>query len=218
MPQTRPPTVAERVGDNLRIAARDMRAIAHRPENFLRVVTIDGKPIRETIKTKLVVLDDEGNTGPGAKHLRWVHRLPQWETGISYEYAIEVQPLPDGTEQCLRHLTICISVPRHMTKGELNMPLGPEAGDKAGMSVKASLLPLYEPQVQVFYPMHQAVRFSMHALTPVPVVNKNEPGAPVTFRTPVVLHAIVDHHDVGGMVPGTTPKRVTLYGADGRPL
>ena len=150
---------AEDLGMVLEVEARRMVAFAHLPEHYLRPDAGESP----------------GRTYPA--HLVTRLKLPNWETQVRFEYSVDVR-----NGRGVRHLSVQLSVPGHLTQGEVN-------------AAAPSLLPLFDAGVRMFFPLVDNIRYQIVAAAPIPVVDARQ--APrdrnVHHRTPVTFHFLVDH-------------------------
>lgn len=212
---TRPMTAAEKVHEDLQAVASRHRLIAHDERNHFRLrKTEDGNYRMDDHRTRQVWIPvEDGEEGeeelaPASKVLQHTQRLDSWETRVSYAYSVDVRPENGGGEVAWRHLSVTIRVPGVVRQGELNLPL-----PGSDVTVKASLLPLVEPILLLYFPLAEQVRFNIRALPPVPVGDPRTGQA--SYVTPVVVHVLVRHDGSDEVKPGT---KVQLFGPDGNPV
>ncbi len=175
---------ASDLGQSIDKEASRVTKLAHQPDRWLR--------------------PHDGEAPP--QDQRFSVKLPRWQSRIRYAYSVDIIPhqveviierghepaaAPTGREEVWRHLSIQLSVPDQVSQAQLNAD-------------GATLLALYQPQVQAFFPLQSAIRTYWQVSTPIPVVHpdrsaQGQRSQAVTFRTVITANFLVPWN--GGVDP-----------------
>ena len=193
-----------------------MRKVAHNPRNYLDCT----QDPPESLYTKLGVVpgDDDADGNPTwedhqplREELRFtVKEGAHWETKLTFCYTVDVVVLRRRVAR-MRHLSIQMSVPGALTRGQLNADVGP-------------FMEQLDPVLKLFFPLAPKIAApSPRALDPVPVARTEEgmKQGNVVYRTPILFDFFVDHEDPERLFREETQqkrKKVQLYGPRGEPL
>lgn len=160
------------LGQKLDEEARRMVAFAHDPEHYIRPA------------------DHESAEVMYPAHLVLRMKLPSWETSVKFVYSVDVR---DG--RGTRHLSVQISVPGHLSQGEVTM-------------AAPTLLEIFDRPVRCFFPLTEGIRYQIIASAPIPVVDPRSPPSErnVHYRTVVTFHFVVDHGIVDEVAAARLPE------------